>query len=156
MAYQWTDAQAKSFAAVKDIILSPRVVSYFDPKLPTTIYCDASRLFGLGYCLTQKRTDDSLALVQCSSRSLTSAEQRYSVTELEALALVFAIKDSKYYLHHAPRFTVITDHRALCGLWAKDLHQIENARLQRLREKVNEYVFDVVWQPGKVLSLIHI
>ncbi len=44
---------------------------------------------------------------------------------------------------------MITDHRALVGLMAKDLHEIENSRSLRFREKLSPYRFTMHWAPGK-------
>ena len=42
-----------------------------------------------------------------------------------------------------------TDHKPLEGIFKKDLFEISNPRLQRLREKLVEYSFVVKWVPGK-------
>ena len=43
----------------------------------------------------------------------------------------------------------ITDHRPLVGTFTKDLQDIPNARLQRFRERLTHYTFEVIWTPGK-------
>ena len=150
-AFVWTPAQEKAFKTVKDIITSDRVVSFYDPNKLTLLLTDASRLYGLGFLLLQKTSLDSQKhyLVHCNSRSLTDCETRYSATEVELLAVTYAIKDCKHYLLHCPKFYVITDHRALLGLFQKNLPDIENTRLVRLREKVMQYAFEVQWVAGK-------
>ena len=124
VVFQWTQVHQDAFETVKKILLAPTIVSFYDPKLPTFVYCDGSKLFGLGYLLTQEGPKGEKKLIQCGSRSLTSCESRYSATELELLALTYAIKDSNFYLLHAPRFVVYTDHKALEGLFQKNLHDI--------------------------------
>ena len=150
-AFVWTNAQEKSFQTVKDIITSDRIVSFFDPQKVTIVLTDASRLYGLGFLLMQKTSLNAQKhyLVHCNSRSLTDCETRYSATEVELLAVTYAIKDSKHYLLHCPKFYVYTDHRALVGLFQKNLPDIENTRLVRLREKVMQYSFEVTWVAGK-------
>ena len=46
-------------------------------------------------------------------------------------------------------FTVATDHKPLEGIFAKDLYDIPNPRLQRLHEKLVEYNFTLTWVLGK-------
>jgi hypothetical protein len=46
-------------------------------------------------------------------------------------------------------FTVVTDHKPLKGVFAKDLSVIENARLRRYRERLTGYNFDLSWREGK-------
>ena len=55
-AWQWLPAQQQAFETVKDIITSERIVSFYDDKLDTELYTDASRLHGLGYILGQRKT----------------------------------------------------------------------------------------------------
>ena len=75
-------------------------------------------------------------------------ETRYATNELEALAIYYAIKDCHFYLYGS-KFTVVTDHKPLLGTFKKDLFDIENVRLQRIREKLTNYAFEVIWSPGK-------
>ena len=46
-------------------------------------------------------------------------------------------------------FRVITDHRPLVGIFQKPLQDIENARIQKYREKLADYSFKVSWTAGK-------
>ena len=159
-AFVWTPVHQQSFDKVKEIILSPQVVHFYDPRLPIEIYCDAAGNAGLGYVMLQRDEVDENApsarkntakkwLIKCGSRSLTDCETRYSATELELLGLTYAVKECNYYLLFGPKFKVFTDHKALEGLFLKRLGDIENTRLQRLREKVLHYDFTVHWLPGK-------
>ena len=88
-------------------------------------------------------------IAHCGSKGLTPTQQRYSTIELECLAIVWAITKCSFYLHGLPRFTVYTDHRPLEGVFNKDLFSLASPRLQRMREKVAKYTFDVNWVPGK-------
>ena len=49
------------------------------------------------------------------SRHARGAEQRYSATELEALALVETVRHFEYYLY-VKQFTAFTDHKPRCSL----------------------------------------
>ena len=47
------------------------------------------------------------------------------------------------------RFTVITDHKPLLGIYNKNLLDLNNPCLQRMREKVMGYNFQLEWIAGK-------
>ena len=148
VAFVWTPVQQESFEKVKEIILSDRVVGFFNPKSPIEVFVDASRT-GLGFCLTQRKPDGNLRLIQCGSRSLLDAEKRYAVTELEMLGLYFAVKSCRHYLLHAPDVTIWTDHKSIPGIMTKDLTSLDNNRLIRIREKLLPYRFKCLWIEGK-------
>ena len=80
---------------------------------------------------------------------LTPTQQRYSTIELECLAIVWAILKCAFYLRGLPSFQVYTDHKPLEGIFTKDIFDLASPRLQRLREKVAMYCFNVRWVPGK-------
>ena len=91
---------------------------HFDPKKPTALHTDASRLNGLGYVLLQKHGEE-WKLIQCGSRFLTDTESRYSMVELELLAIVWATKKCRLYLQGHSEYNVITDHRPLVAILDK-------------------------------------
>ena len=64
---------------------------------------------GIGTVLFQPQEDDLLHPVAYASRSLTAAERNYSITELETLAVVWAITHFIPYLY-GHDVTVLTDH----------------------------------------------
>ena len=78
-----------------------------------TLYTDASGA-GVGGCLHITRDGKELP-VAFFSRQLKKAEKNYSVTELEALAIVSSIRHFNYHLYGRP-VTIITDHRACLAL----------------------------------------
>ena len=55
----------------------------------------------------------------------------------------------RYFLKGCPSFTLVTDHQPLIGIFRKDLSEVDNRRLQRFRERVLDYTFDVEWVEGK-------
>ena len=125
------------------------LVKPFDPTLDTFLVTDASRLYGLGYALLQKHTDNSQRLIKCGSCSLTSTQNNYATIELECLAIVWAVTKCKYYLHGLQHFTVVTYHKPLVGIFNSSLDNLSNPRLLRMREKLTDYVFTTTWVAGK-------
>ena len=90
--FQWESEHARAFQKVKELLARDTVMAYFDKTKQTELTTDALP-FGLSAILTQRtpRQDDQ-RIVTYVSRSLTSVEQRYSHTEREALAIVWAIE----------------------------------------------------------------
>ena len=78
-------------------------------------------------------------------RQTRGAEQRYSTTELEALALVSTIEDFAYYLY-GREFVAYTDHKPRCQLLISDRL---NPRLRRLSLKLQHWLVKVYYLPGK-------
>ena len=117
--------------------------------LPVQLHTDASRQHGLGYTLCQPCSDSSISVITCGSKALTPTQQRYATVELECLGILWAICKCEFYLKGLPLFTVMTDHKPLEGVFKKQLFDLLNARLMRMREKLSGYCFDVKWVPGK-------
>jgi len=67
---------------------------------------------GLGAVLSQQHNDHHLHPVAYASRSLSAPEKNYSITELETLAVVWAIQHYHPYLY-GHEVTVVTDHSAV-------------------------------------------
>ena len=65
--------------------------------------------------LWQQDSDGSWRLLQCGSRSVTSAESRFLAMEVELLAVVWAIKKAKTFLAGTP-FELIVDCRPLVAI----------------------------------------
>ena len=118
------------------------VVTHFDPKLPVTVLTDASHLHGLGYAMGHF-VNGQFKLVTCGSKSLTATQQRYSTIELECLVVHFALTKCSFCLKGAKYFIVVTD------LLKESSRKTCSRYLQRIREKLVQYVMTVKWVPGK-------
>ena len=81
-------------------------MSYFDPKKETMLIVDASPV-GLAALLTQNGK-----IIAYSNRALTDVESRYSQTEKEVLAIVWAIEHFHLYLY-GHSFELDSDHLPL-------------------------------------------
>ena len=79
------------------------------PKI-FTLRTDASN-FAIGGVLTQEHEDGEHPVAYVS-RVLTSTERNYSVTEKEALAILWSMRKLRHYLE-GYEFNVITDHSSL-------------------------------------------
>ena len=152
-AWLWTSQHDAAFDRVKTALVSPPILAYFSPGLPTVLQTDASRQQGLGYVLMQQHGAE-WKMIQCGSRFLTDTESRYAVIELEMLGIAWATKKCRVYLAGCPNYTLITDHRPLIPILnSRSMSEIENPRLLRLREKLTMYQFTAEWRPGTALAI---
>lgn len=69
---------------------------------------------GLGVVLYQGTGKEEWVL-NFSSRTLLSAKTRYTITKLEALAIVWKTDHNCHYLFGHP-FELVADHHTLCSL----------------------------------------
>ena len=163
--FEWTSYHDAEFKKVRSLVTEEMKVKPFNKDLPTRIYVDASRLYGMGYALCnveldtvkddngEDKTVERLRIIQCNSRALQPAETRYATNELECGALVWSIIDSRHYVLGLNGFDVYTDHRALEAIFKQPLADVVNARMLRMRHKVSDYVFTVKWQSGAKMHL---
>ena len=59
------------------------------------------------------------------------------------------IQKCNFFLKGIEKFEVVMDHRPLIGIFAKNLPQIDNARITRLCKKILDRLFGVKWMAGK-------
>ena len=109
--FQWSPECEAAVATLKNRLVSPPVLAYPCFGGGFTLETDAS-IRGLGAILSQKQPDKRLHPVAYASRALNPTEKNYSVTELETLAVVWAITHFHSYLYGGD-VTVITGHSAV-------------------------------------------
>ena len=151
--FVWLPSHTQAFEEIKHEFSNPAKLKHYDPKLPTRLLTDASKLNGLGFMLMQQR-QESWHMIQCGSRFLTPTESRYASIELELLAISWAMKKCRKYLLGRQNFDLIVDHRPLVSILDKNtLDQVENPRLQRMKESLNLYKFTTQWIKGKLHAI---
>ena len=90
------------------MLTSEATMAYFDPCKETELTTDASPV-GLSAILSQRMPgQNDRQVVAYASRSPSDVERRYSQTEKETLAIVWAIERLHLYLY-GKQFTLYTD-----------------------------------------------
>ena len=142
--FMWEDAQQKSFQKLKDLLTRAETLAYFKNECRTRIVADAGPT-GIGAVLTQLQ-GGLWRVVSYASRNLTDVERRYSQTEKEGLALVWACTRFKLYVFGL-EFELETDHKPLQCIYNKSSKP--SVRIERWVLRLQGYNFKVIYRPGK-------
>ena len=117
-SWTWGRTEQQTFQSAKQLLLSSKVLAHYDSSQELFLACDASP-YGLGAVLSHRYPDGQEKPIGFASRTLTSAEKKYSQIEKEGLSCVFGIKKFHSYIY-GRTFTLITDHKPLLSLLSED------------------------------------
>ncbi|XP_055596035.1 uncharacterized protein K02A2.6-like isoform X2 [Uranotaenia lowii] len=150
VSFKWTQQCENAFQDSKKSLLNAKLLTFYDPSKPLVVVTDAS-CYGLGGVLAQ--IEDGLEKPICfTSFSLNSAQKKYPILHLEALALVCTIKKFHKFLFGQP-FKVFTDHKPLLGIFGKEgRNAIYVTRLQRYIMELSIYNFEIEYRPASKLA----
>ena len=109
--FEWTEKATQAVEALKKATLEAPVLAKLDRELPTRVTTDASYV-GIGAVLEQQH-GNQWRPVAFWSRKLKDAETRYSVTDIEWLAVVDAVTLIWRYMLEDIPFLIRADHKAL-------------------------------------------
>ena len=146
--FRWGKEQKESFEKLKYSLSEGETLGYYRLDADKTqLITDASNV-GLGAVLVQENKGMS-RVISYASRALSETEKKYSTTEKEGLAVVWAFEKFHLYLYGID-FEIITDHKALESLYnTKCLKTTQNARIQRWMLKLMSYNYQIKYLPGK-------
>jgi deoxyuridine 5'-triphosphate nucleotidohydrolase len=144
----WTTEHQEVFEELKHRLISAPILIYPDFDKPFILYTDASS-FGLGAVLSQKAEDEKEHVVTYASKRTDNTQKNYYASELECLAVVWAIQLFRPYLQSNIPFTLVTDHSALKGLFNKSKI---SGKLARWIMTLNEYNFKIEHRKGRIHS----
>ena len=114
-----------------------------DFQKPFRLETDASAA-GLGAVLSQE-VNGALRPIAYASRTLQGAEKNYTVTEMEALGVIWAARHFRHYLY-GHKCEIYTDHQALKAL-LNTPHP--SGKLARWGLALQELDVEIKYRPGK-------
>ncbi|XP_035832796.1 uncharacterized protein LOC118481696 [Helianthus annuus] len=114
--FVFDDECLKAFELIRERLVSAPILIAPDWSLPFEIMCDASD-FAVGAVLGQRR-EKHFHPIYYASKTLNDAQENYTTTEKELLAVVFACDKFRSYLVLS-KTIIFTDHAALRYLFAK-------------------------------------
>ena len=144
--FLWGKKQEKSFHTIKNLLTSTDVMTYFDPNKETELVTDASPLDLSAILMQNTPGIKDQWVVAYASRALTDVERRYSQTEREALAVVWAIEKLHLYLFGS-HFKLLTDCKAV-ELIFNNPKSKPPARIEYWNLRLQGYDFEVQHTKG--------
>ena len=111
VAFRWDNSCETAFNSLKQKLIESPVLAYPSFTRPFVLETDAC-LEGLGAVLSQQQDDGHLHPIAYASRALALSERNYRITELETLAVVWALSHFHFYLYNQS-VTLYMDHTAV-------------------------------------------
>ncbi len=131
-----------STSKMKAILASDLILSYPEFEKQFFVATDASS-FGIGAVLYQK-DGDKIKYISFASRALQKSERNYGATKRELLAIIFALKQFRFYLY-GRQFELFTDHNALIFIFTQ---KDPGPMIQSWSEILLEFDFKITHRPG--------
>ena len=135
--FEWTEERQNAFVRLKELLMDAPSLALPDFEKPFILYTDAS-FIGLGAALHQVHVlnNKNVELPVCwISRALRNAELRDGATQLECLAVVWALEKLHYYLE-GTTFEIVTDCQAVNSLLGM---KTPNRHMFRWQLAIREY-----------------
>lgn len=146
----WSKECQRTFEECKAYLLNGNLLEFYDPKKPLVVISDASS-YGIGGVIAHEIGGVEKP-ISFTSFSLNSAQQKYPILHLEALAVVSTVKKFHKFLY-GHKFTIYTDHKPLIGIFGKEgRNSMYVTRLQRYVMELSIYDFDIVYRPSSRLG----
>lgn len=142
--FTWGDEQEKALSEIKSRLVSLPILAYPDWDKEFHVHVDASN-YAIGATLAQVGMQGLDNPIFFANRLLSNAKHNNSLTEREALGMVYSIQKFRHYLLETP-FTFYVDHQALMYLVNKPIIQGQVSRWLLL---LQEFTFTIILQPRK-------
>ena len=148
--FSWTVERQRAFVMLKKKLCEAPVLAYPSFDKDFVLETDAST-DGIGAVLSQRQEDSCMHPVAFASRSLSPAERNYGITDLETLAVVWAVSHFRCYLYgHA--VTIYTDHSAVRAVLENPNSSGRHARWWTRVYSSGIKSVNIVYRPGKANS----
>jgi transposase InsO family protein len=143
--FRWTEECQNSFDQIKQIMSSQPILAYPNFDKEFELFTDASQT-AIGALLAQRDENNQLRAVSYLGRGTSRQESHWNITELEALSVVYAVREFRVYLSSKP-FKVYTDHAALIHIFNSTKIPATN-KLTRYALYLSDFQYEIIHVPG--------
>ena len=147
--FDWTAERNGAFLQIQRSLINPPLLIHPELRGHFYVLTDSSdKACGAAIC---HKIDSIFRPILYYSYVMNKAEQNYSVTEKEALAVVRSMlaNDDMFF---GGTVTIVTDHQALVQM-LQEAHKNKSRRMQRWALALADFDYTVVHQPGAVNHL---
>lgn len=146
--FRWNEQCQESFDKLKNALISAPILALPDFSKPFVLTTDASTT-GIAYILGQRDEGGREHVICYGGRGLKPNEKKWSITDLEGLALVQGVQQYHTYLADKP-FEVVSDHISLT--YIQNMKLSGNNRLTRWALFLQPYKFTISYKKGELLT----
>ena len=160
--FYWNEQLEDLLNKSKTILLSQVTdgIKNFDTSKTTCLQINWSKE-GIGYLLLQKHCKcpsdkaptcrkEGWKLIYFGSHFIKGAENNYSPTEGESLAISWSLNHAKLFMLECETIIIATHHKLFLGIFSdQELNYINNPYICRLKEKTLNYSFTMQRNTGK-------
>ena len=149
--WEWTEERNTDFNKIKKELTSQPCLAHYNGNKENIVTTDACGT-GLGIALWQKQSNGDLKPIAFASRYLNDAEKKYSVGELELLAVVWGLERFRFHLY-GKQVQLFSDHQALEPLLKKNKSNKQySAQLTRWLDILNHFDITLKYTAGKEIK----
>ena len=152
--WNWDEKHDKAIQVINEKVKQVAEVGHFKRSSPTRIICDASKA-GLGAVLqqTDENNENNWRPIHFASRFLSPSESKYSINELELLAIVWVIQHFTNY-SFGTKFQIVSNHKALTSvLKGNKNNKTYSSRLTRWVDRLLPFEFEIAHAPGRTMGI---
>ena len=122
----WGEEQPKDFGKIQQMLTEGPCLAHYAKDKDNIVTKEASTT-GLGITFLQKQDDGNTKPIAFGSRYLNDTEKKYSIGELELLAVVWGLEKFRLYLY-GKNVYLFSNHQALEPLIKKNRKKNSTAR----------------------------
>lgn len=143
--FYWGKDQQEALNILKERLTNHPILQYPDYDKEFILKTDASKI-GLGAVLSQLNDKGKEVVIEYASRGLRGAEKNYPITDLECLAIKWAVTERFHKYLIGRKFTIVTDHSALKTIRTT---KIVKGRRAKWMMELQRYDFEIKHRSGK-------